>query len=74
MPASAEARSAGSRRGHERRAIRKAIRDAYLLDLATRGNPFEGDEPTIAELADWVADNLPDDVIDAIEASKETNR
>lgn len=71
---SAETRSAGSRRGHLRRRIRERIRDELILRMVRDGGGPPGtngiDQPeTMRKAAQWFADNLPDYVVDAIEAS-----
>lgn len=69
MPPTAESRSAGSRRGHARRAIREQLRKEILLTAVTGGTDVEDDLGVVSpvKLARWVARVLPDYVIDAIE-------
>ena len=65
--------SEGSRRGATRRRIRLRVREAMTLRLVEYGGPdlvgLDSDADLYRVLAKWIADNLPDYVVDAIEAS-----
>lgn len=67
-------RSAGSKRGHERRRIRQRLRDELLLRMVDNGGPARFSAATGMDdykaIAEWVADNLPDRVVDALERAQ----